>query len=53
MGEKLMERKRLSAGIRFAKVKNCVSVMCERKVKVNAKGQWKFMKMSTKKSKKR
>ena len=47
-----MARKKLSKGIHFVKVKNCVGVMCERKVKVLPNGQWRFMSMSTKKKSK-
>ena len=47
-----MARKKLSTGIHFVKVKNCVGVMCERKVKVLANGQWRFMPFTSKKTKK-
>lgn len=46
-----MARKKLSKGIHFVKVKNCVGIMCERKVKVLANGQWRFLPMKKKKSK--
>ncbi|MCE9651482.1 MAG: hypothetical protein K8Q89_00220 [Nitrosarchaeum sp.] len=46
-----MAKKKLSKGIHFVKMKNCQDKTCIRKVQVNAKGQWQFLKMS--KSKKR
>lgn len=47
-----MGKRKLSQGIHFVKVKNCVGVMCERKVKVLGNGQWRFMPMTTKKKSK-
>lgn len=44
-----MAKKKLSKGIHFVKVKNCQGKSCLRKVQVNAKGQWKFLKMTKKK----
>ena len=44
-----MGKRKLSKGIHIVKVRNCRGKMCERKVKVLANGQWRFMKMSKKK----